>query len=151
MIKNTIRAAVIPLALGSFMILDGCKEDDPAPKSQTDLLIGDWQVTEVGGDDYTGDGESLLFKFKSSGDWQWCYEYDATPADNYCYTAKWKWQDSNDKTIIINEFPGDPIAEFKIDVVVLTESKLEGSLTSTYDDGGGTTGSYTQTIKFVKL
>jgi len=150
MIKKSIRAAVIPIALGSFMFLDGCKEDEVVPKTQTDLLIGDWEVTEIGGDDYTQSDESLIFKFKSSGDLQFCYEYDLTPADNYCYGAKWKWQDSNEKIIIIDQFPSDPTGEFKIDVVVLTETNLEGTLTSTYDDGG-TPGSYSQSFKFVKI
>lgn len=150
MIKNSIRAAVIPLALSSFLVLDGCKEDEVAPQSQTDLLIGDWEVTEAGGDDYTQSDESILFKFKSSGDWQFCYEYDLTPADNYCYGAKWKWQDSDEKVIIIDQFSGDPTSEFKLDVVVLTATNLEGTLTSTYDDGG-TPSSYSQTVKFVKI
>lgn len=150
-IKNSIRAAVIPIALTSFMVLDGCKKDDEvAPKTQTDLLIGDWEVTEFGGYDYTQSDYSILFKFKSNGDWQFCYEYDSTPADNYCSSAKWKWEDSTEKTIIIDQFGGADISEWKLDVTVLDETKLEGSLTSTYDDGG-TPYSNTQTIKFVKV
>lgn len=150
MIKNSIRAAVIPIALGSFLVLDGCKEDEVAPKTQTDLLIGDWELTEIGGYDYTQSDESLIFKFKSSGDWQFCYEYDLTPADNYCYGAKWKWEDSSEKTIIIDQFPNDNTSVWEFDVTVLDDTKLEGTFTSTYDDGG-TPYSYTRSVKFVKV
>lgn len=151
-IKNSIKTVVIPLAVTSFMVLQSCKEDEstPEPESKTDLLIGDWEVTEVGGDDFTSNSYSYLFKFKSSGDWQFCYEHDADPAENYCYSAEWKWEDSSENTIIIDQFSGDEMDEWRLDVTILNESKLEGSITSTYDDGGGTD-SYTQSIKFVKV
>lgn len=152
-IKNSLKSVAIPLAVTSFMVLQGCNKDkdEATPATKTNLLVGDWEVTEVGGDDFTSNDYSYLFKFKSSGDWQFCYEYDADPAENYCYSAKWKWEDSSEKTIIIDQFAGSDINnDWKIDVTVLDETKLEGSLTTTYDDGGGTD-SYTQSIKFVKV
>ncbi len=136
------------------MVMQGCKkdkEDEVVPKTQTDLLVGDWEVTEIGSNDFTGYDYSYLFKFKSSGDWQFCYEYDTDATKNDCYNGKWKWEDSNEKTVIIDQFSSNDLGnEWKLDVTVLDETKLEGSITSTYDDGYDTD-SYTQTIKFVKI
>ncbi len=149
-IRNTIKTVAIPLAITSFMVIQGCNKEEEAPATKTNLLVGDWELTEVGGDDYTADPYSYLFKFQSSGDFEFCYESDEDPTENYCYSgAKWKWQDSNEKVIIINQFQ-DEIEEWKLDVTVLDETKLEGTLTSTYDDGG-TPSTYTQSVKFVKV
>ena len=41
MIKSSIKSVVVPIALTSFIMLDGCSKDEATPKSQTDLLVGD--------------------------------------------------------------------------------------------------------------
>ncbi len=151
-IRNTIKTVAIPLAVTSFMVIQGCNKEEETPVTKTNLLVGDWDLIEAGGDDFTSNDYSYLFKFKSSGDWQFCYEYDTDPTKNDCYNGKWKWEDSSEKTIIIDQFSSNDLGnEWKLDVTVLDETKLEGSLTTTYDDGGGTTDSYTQSVKFVKI
>jgi hypothetical protein len=152
-IKNSIRAATIPIAFTSFLVFDGCKKEDnpvPDPVTKTDLLVGDWKVTEIGGYEYTG-SESIFFKFQSAGDFEWCYENDTDTTYNNCYGGKWKWKDANEENIIMDQFSGSLSSfELEFDVVVLTETNLEGSVTSTYDDGGYA-GSYTQAVKFIKV
>ena len=49
-IKYPIKAAIIPLAVGSMMVLDGCKKDEPVVESKTDLLVGDWKLIELNGE-----------------------------------------------------------------------------------------------------
>ncbi len=145
MIKNSIKSVVVPLALSSFVVIQGCKKDEEV--SKTDLLVGDWEVTEVNGDDYTNLDYSLLFKFTSSGDFQFCSEYENKPADNYCYAAKWKWEDSNEKKIIMDQFTdtsGDISADFEVDI--LTETNFEGTWSVSYDSD-----LYSQKMKFVKV
>lgn len=144
MIQNSVRAAVIPLALSSIMVLEGCKKEEEIVKSRTDLLIGDWKITEIDGQDYTGYSYSYLFKFKIAGDFQWCSESVSDPVDNYCYSAKWEWQDSNEETVLMNHFPDEPTAEFQFDITVLTETNLEGIFL--YDAAADS-----QSFKFIKV
>lgn len=147
-LKSTLQKLAIPLAVTSLLILDSCSDskDDATPETKTDLLIGDWELTESDGDDYTGYDESIIFKFKSNGDWQFCYEYDSTPSDNDCYDGTWKWESSDEETILMEGL--DSSSSFKFDVVVLTDTKLEGTIASTYDGG---TYTYTTPVKFVKI
>lgn len=152
MIKNTIKAVALPLTVTSLMFLQGCnKEEETAPISKTDLLVGDWNLTEVGGNDVTNYDYSYLFKFKSAGDFQWCYENDTDPNSNYCYSGKWTWQDANEDILIIDQLGGNLSGvDIEFEVLILSETALEGNFTSTYDDGGGTD-SYTQPVKFLKV
>ena len=150
--KNSFRAAVIPLALTSIIILEGCKKDDEIVLSRTDLLIGDWKITEVNGYDFSTRDYNYLFKFNKGGDFDWCYEDPTDASNDSCYSGKWKWQDADEKTLFVNQFIGFVTDfELELDVIILTETKLEGDLTSTYDDGAGSTDSYTQPVKFVKV
>lgn len=143
-IKNTIKTVAIPLAVTSFMILQGCnKDEDENVSAQTNLLIGDWKLTEVNGYNYSSPEYSFLFKFKSGGAFQQCYEYTSTPADNYCYDGNWKWKDSNENSLRMTVVEDDGTDDvFDMDVVVLTATVLEVSV---IDD------SYISEAKFVKV
>jgi lipocalin-like protein len=143
-IKNSIKTVAIPLAVTSFMILQGCKKDEEEKVSaKTNLLIGDWKLTEVNGYNYSSPDYSLLFKFKSGAAFQQCYEYTSTPADNYCYDGNWKWKDSNENSLLITVVDDDGSDEvFDMDVVVLTATALEGKVDID---------TYSSTVKFVKV
>jgi hypothetical protein len=149
LIKSPIKKVLVPLAIGSLMILDGCNKDDTDP-SNTDLLIGDWKMIQWDDDDEIGnyDYSSYLFKFKKSGEWQFCYEYtydDQTYGD--CNTGNWRWESAEETSLIISEEPTGnyPPAEFRFDIVVLTALKLEGNLSVVdYPD-------YTASMKFIKV
>jgi lipocalin-like protein len=141
-IKNSIRAATIPIAFTSFLVLDGCKKEDnpvPDPVTKTDLLVGDWKATEVDGYDYTNSEYSFFFKFQSAGDFEFCYEYASSPAANFCEGGTWKWKDSNETSIL---FPDIGNNESQFDIVILTSTNLEGSLVE---------GSYSTSLKFIKV
>ena len=149
LIKNPIKSIILPLAVGSIMFLDGCKEDEPVAPTRTDLLVGDWRLTEIDGYDRTDPDYSYLFKFKSSGDFEFCYEDNTvTPQYLLCYGAdnnsKWEWQDANETKILIdNPFGNDGGVEWTIDVTVLDATRLEG----TFSQEPG----YDAPIKFVKV
>ena len=129
LIKSRVRKAILPLAVTSLMFLDGCKKEEvaPTPEFSTDLLIGDWILTEVDGEDYTSNYSSLHIVFESSGVVQTCYEYVAYPDENYCESSsKWKWEDAKQSAIILtDDTDGD---ETKLDIIILDETKLEGNV-----------------------
>ena len=145
LIKNPIKSAILPLAIGSLMFLDGCKKDEPAvaPPSKTDLLVGDWEINELGDWDLSSTVYSYLFKFQKSGDWQFCYENANDPSQNDCYLGKWRWKDANETTIIMEQ-NSSPDEDLIIDIVILDETKLEGTFTYTGS-------SYDQTITLIKV
>ena len=109
-----------------------------APHSRQGWLFegnGNWQITELNGYDYTTSDYSIVLKFKSSGDLDFCYE-DATYS--YCDTQAWRWQDANQSAIILTEDDDEEV----FDIVILDETKLEGTVTD------GTT---SFEVKFVKV
>ena len=140
MIKNRVKSVILPLAVTSLMFLDGCKREEvePTPEFSTDLLIGDWLLTELDGEDYTSNYSSIHLKFESSGDVQTCFEQVAYPDYNYCNSAKWKWEDANQSAIILTEGTD----ETKLDIIILDETRLEGNII--YD-------TYTESFKFIKV
>ena len=142
LIKNPIKSAMVPIAATALLSLDGCNKDDEVGLSKTDLLIGDWKLTELDGYLYNDLDYTYFFKFQKSGDWQFCYtEGDPT---QYCYSGKWSWENSNETSIIFSQLEGEPVGtEWRLDVVVLDATRLEG--TFIYEVG------YSQSIKFVKV
>jgi len=123
--KKHVGNVMVPLAVTSFIFLDGCKKDEITPKFSTDLLIGNWQFTEYNG--YTLDSTSaylLFMKFDLSGDLDICTGYPSYPQYNYCYTEKWRWVDANQAAIIISE-GGDDIS--KMNILILDDTRLEGN------------------------
>ena len=142
MIKNRVRSVMIPLAFTSLMFVNGCKEKvvPPTPKFDTNLLLGDWLLTELDGEDYTSNYSSIHLKFEESGDVQTCYEYVTDPTNNSCTTEKWRWEDSNQAAIIITDTSNSE--ENKLDIVILDETRFEGNVI--YD-------TWTSSFKFIKV
>lgn len=115
----------------SIIGISSCnKEDkiDPA-KSQTDLLIGDWQMVEKDGHDYPAPNTSAIFTFEDSGDAQLCFTDNDDPINSGCDSYKWRWQDNTNSAITIT-FGSD---EVKFDVILLDETNLNYSIT--FSDG----------------
>ena len=59
-VNKKVRNAVMPIvALSTLVLLDSCSEEEvtpeDTPKYNDDMLIGDWQLTEIDGDLYEGD------------------------------------------------------------------------------------------------
>lgn len=149
-IRKRLAIAILPVVIGPLLLLNGCKDEEDATTlpSKTDLLIGDWQITEVDGNDWSNNDYYYLFKFKITGDWQFCYDYPADPSQNYCYSsAKWEWLNSDEETIIINNFLDDSSGkeEWTLDVVIMDETNLEGALSVEYYNSDAFP------IKFIKI
>lgn len=144
--RRSFQAAVLPLvAMSSLIVLDSCKkEEEVNPSNNNDLLIGDWQVTEIDGESYQSDDYSIQFKFKASGDLDFCVDitYGGITFGD-CYNWKWKWEDTSYTTLIITD---EDMVEETADIIKLDENNLELELT--YEDYGNT---YTSNIKFVKI
>ncbi len=133
LIKNSVKSFMVPLAVGSLMVIPGCKKDEPAAPSKTDLLVGDWIIEELDSYDYTqSPNELYLFKFTRAGDWQFCYEYVPDTSQNYCYlNGKWRWN-SAETSITIDQIVNAPSITYRVDVVILDANRLEGTLTTDY-------------------
>jgi hypothetical protein len=145
LIKNRVRSVILPLAVTSLMFLNGCKEEEvePTPKFSTDLLIGEWTLTEADGEDYTNDESSLHIKFETSGVVGACREYVAYPDYNYCGdVGKWKWENANQEAIILTD--ENDVDEAKWDIIILDETRLEGNVTDADE-------TYTTSFKFIKV
>lgn len=134
-IKTTLKSISL-LAMASFILFIGCNENEVTPKSQTDLLVGDWILAESAGIeyDYTVDSEFYTWKFKSSGAWQTCFDYRNTPQDNWCNDGNWAWEDSEETIFVIN-------GGQRVKIDILNETRLEGI--NGYQ-------SFSQVIKFVR-
>jgi hypothetical protein len=144
--RRSLQAAALPLvAISSLIVLNSCNDaDEMNPNSNNDLIIGDWQVTEIDGESYTSEDYSIQFKFKASGDLDFCVDINyggITIGD--CYNWQWKWEDTAYTTLIITD---DENIEETADVVQLDENNLE--LEITYEEYGTT---YTSNFKFVKI
>ena len=135
LIKNPIKSVILPLVVGSLMILDGCEKDELAAPTRTDLLVGDWELMEWDGYDYYEPDFRYLFKFKSSGDFEYCVEYEDNSTYSpfkHCYSSHWQWVDNTETTLHIDHLE-EWGSQFRLDIVVLDESKLEGFGTTDYD------------------
>jgi len=140
---NYCKRAVFLLAVTSLVFLDGCKKDEVV-KSRTELLLGNWRLTEFDGEDFSDGSYSLIFTIERSGNLDFCEEWADNPDFNNCSTNNnWWWQDSNESTLI---FTIDSV-ESKLNIVILDESKLEGE-TDFFVFGGTGVMNY---VKFSKV
>ena len=147
--RRALQAAALPLvAISSLMVLNSCGDDDEMnPKSNNDLIIGDWEVTEADIESYISDDYdyTIQFKFKASGDLEWCVDISYGPLSySYCDDLKWKWEDTSYTTLVITD---DDNLEETADIIQLDENNLELELTSEDEYGD----IYTSNIKFIKI
>lgn len=143
LIKNPIKSIALALVIGSLMFLNGCKEDEPVPATKTDLLVGDWLVTEVDGQPYD-DGATLIYSFETSGGVKTCIEFVDYPDWNECNDGDtWEWEDANQSALILS----DPRAtvDTKWEVTLLDETRLEIISIDDTDD------TYNTPVKFIKV
>ncbi|MFK7951559.1 MAG: hypothetical protein AB8B73_01835 [Ekhidna sp.] len=145
-------------AAASLLLLGSCVEDpedptipeDPTPEDNADLLIGEWEVVSVDGEEYGFDADTasykLVLKFESDGDFNFCnnYENKVDPSESYayCFEGDWEWvtkgeeftftledeDEDEDGNVVVEE----DVVNFK--VTKLTETELEGDWTSEGED-----------------
>ena len=142
-----VSKVAIPLAVGSFLMVSGCKEKEKItpPKYTTDILVGDWQVAEVDSYDFLANGYNVIFSFVEAGDIKYCYNYKYNNKDyEYCYNAKWKWKDATQETLILDNFEDEADMKIKFDIDVLNDTNLEGTWYNYQDKE-------TSDIKFLKV
>ncbi len=121
---------VLVPALGLALALQGasCKKDE----SKTDLLVGEWELVEIDGNDPGNFG--LKLRFDEDKDFRVCSEYSGY---SECYHGTWDWANSQKDEVEMeyeDDFGDDYHLHFSIDK--LTKDELEGELESdgdTYD------------------
>lgn len=141
--KSFNKRVVFLLTVTSLVFLVGCKKDEVV-KSRTELLIGNWRLTEFDGEDFSDGSYSLIFTIEHSGKFDLCEEWADNPVYNYCTTNdNWWWEDSSESTVI---YTIDSV-EYKLNIVILDESKLEGE-TDIFDFWGTGMMDYVKFSKF---
>lgn len=131
--KKKLNPMWIPTAAStaSLLLLGGCKDDDNADENSTSLLMGEWEMTEAGGEEvegeYYGYTYALTFEFQSDGDFYYCLKWDDTDlsAYNSCIDGEWEWKKEGSLLAIIME-SNNTSYETDITITKLTETKLEG-------------------------
>ncbi len=117
--KNVLMASAgVALAFN----FSACKKDKD---SQTDKLVGEWEVLTQDGDPID-DGYLSTFVFEADKDFSYCYE--EIGADKYCYTGDWEWGNDDETEVDLDISYGgyNIIAVLEIDE--LTDDVLEGDL-----------------------
>ena len=123
--KNTMSLSklfVMIYIVSMLSISTSCTKEktiDPT-KSQTDLLIGDWQMIEKDGSSYPAPNTTFILTFESSGSAQSCYTGDSNSLNNGCDEYSWQWEDNNQSSIIM-KIDAD---EAKFDLTLLDETTL---------------------------
>jgi hypothetical protein len=114
------------------IVLVGCSEDEPQPKFNTDLLIGDWKVVEMNGVSFLTTPEWLVVTIKSNGELNNCVEYasPANPTDGFCDYWNWEWQNATNSKIAMSEV-NDGNSQTFADVIILTSTNMELNLSNT--------------------
>lgn len=124
--KNLLMAsASVALAVN----FSACKKDKN--DSQTDKLVGEWEVITVEGDPVE-EGYTYTFKFEADQDFSLCYEEVGYP--EYCYNGEWEWtnddEDEVDMTITYYGYG----STLTLEIDELSNDVLEGDLLDQYGD-----------------
>lgn len=126
----------IPTAASASLILLGACKDGDDTKSATDLLKGEWELTEKNGED-TGyiDGihYEMLYQFQADGDFTFCLNW-AEGAFEGCYDGEWSWITEGSKLEFSYTNDYSFTASYDLIISELTSSTLEGSWVDAYGD-----------------
>jgi hypothetical protein len=97
MTKKTIKNTGYVIAAAAMTLnVQSCKkyQDGPALSLRTKKarLAGDWDVVQIGNQNYPSNGYSLEFEFEKDGDMKFTYAYTG-----YSYSYKGSWEFSSNK------------------------------------------------------
>jgi hypothetical protein len=114
--------AIIPL-VGLAMALQatGCKKDKD---SNTDLLVGEWELVKIDG--VTPTVYSFSFEFEENFDMKLCEIYGSQSS---CYNGEWEWGNADEDEVDFTWDDGVDSYEGSIEIDELSKDKLEGDLT----------------------
>jgi len=117
--KNILMAsASVALAVN----FSACKKDKE--ESQTDKLVGEWEITTLGGQalEY-----AVVFDFERDMDFGYCYSDDN---GTYCYSGDWSWENDEETDLKMQTVEGSETTIFEIAIDNLTDNILEGDFSS---------------------
>lgn len=142
-IKNGMKG-IAPLAIGA-MALYSCG-DDEENLSNNDLLIGEWKILSIDGENYSEESDSISysigFSFEADGDFGYCYEYinnfDASQNENYCdFDGNWEWLNEGQTQLRFSEETGSEDS-YILSIESISGDRMEGD----YYDEDDPTDSY---------
>ncbi|MEO9872359.1 hypothetical protein [Ekhidna sp.] len=107
-----------------FVMLFSCSKDDAGP-SQTDLLIGKWNLEEINGVNLNSSLQ-VEVTFEANGDYE---EEINENGELERFTGEWEWNNDQDEIAIDYD---QNISDWELDVEMLTADELE------LDDGNNT-------------
>jgi len=134
--KEKLKNALVPAAAIPMVLISGCGDDDDAGGNDggnnETLLVGDWQVESVDGEDNSD--YNIAFSFESDGDFTLSnsYEYEGQTY-SYSYDGSWEFIDgSNQNSVAISYVDDDQFSyELTMDIITLTEDQLVGDFVDT--------------------
>jgi hypothetical protein len=103
---------------------------------ETALLLGDWKITDVGGDladadVFSDDSYDVVFEFKASGD----FHFEMIEDDSYLYgvVGVWKWSDNSFTQVEMNFSGEDTNVKMTLSIDLLDGDNITGDLEYGYD------------------
>ena len=116
--KHSITAIATAVVVFNF---SSCKEKQvvPPPPSNTDLLVGNWDVVKMGLEDLTD--IDMEMEFQLDGDFGYDMSYTSYGYTySYSYNGTWEWGDAEESVIVTvdNEDP------YGFEISKLTETDL---------------------------
>jgi hypothetical protein len=131
-----------PIAM-SALAFYSCKNDKEEEVSKTDILIGEWELVSIDGEEIGGQYDDYSYKisweFQADGDMIFCYEYESNtdPSENYedCYDNG-NWTLNGDRITIKEGVEDDSDYQYtiNIDITSITADEIIGDLSSFDND-----------------
>lgn len=143
---------MLPVASTSLLLVGSCGDDekDNPVADRADLLLGEWEVLTVDGEEVGEDNEdytySVTLEFQADGDFQFCYQYvyHNDPDSNYseCYDGDWEWSRVGEKVDIqygetYEDDEGNEVTitmDIEFTIKEISESQMEGTWETHYED-----------------
>jgi hypothetical protein len=127
--KNLNRI-ILPVAATALVFgVTNCK------KSETDKLVGQWEITEVDGDleDMLDSDYAVNLEFHLEGDAEFCMLADAY---KICFMGDWEWEGSgNDKLTMNFESQDGENETMTINIDSFKDDEITGEMTLENADG----------------
>lgn len=127
--NGNLNRLFLPVASTSLLLLGACGDDESLVPDNADLLVGDWSLKSVDGEELNNDEYSVTFTFEADGDFTFCSRYESGPSTiTSCLDGDWEL---NDNLVAVGYTGEDEdsvdIDSMELTITKLTADQLEGS------------------------
>jgi hypothetical protein len=127
--KRYLNVALSLLLIASVALLSSCGDDDPKPKSKTELISAHvWKITKLKVDGQEGEPETCdkddEFTFEADGDYKEVENVKCEPDDAASTTGTWQFK-SNETVVAVSISDSGFTITLDKEIVELTETTLK--------------------------